>query len=364
MKFLIPKMPLLLIFAVVVFCSTTPNKIGEVDIKVDIIKPQEYLVYKTEFPLNIDGKADEDIWRKVPFTHSFVDIEGVKTPKYETKIKMLWDEQFFYVYAQLMEPHIWANLYQRDTVIFYNNDFEVFLDPSMDTYNYGEIEINALNTVWDLNLDKPYRVKGNADNSWDLDELKSAVSINGTLNNPDDIDSCWTVEMAIPIDRIMQLKNAEKTFPAEEEQWKVNFSRVNWEFDLNNGVYDRKKVNGKYLPEYYWVWSNQGVINMHEPEKWGIIQFTNKTTAANIDIKADKDFLHKQTAYALFRKTQFGDLKSMLTKKEGFTKPYTVEADTVIVEVVFTKTKEGFDYTVSGENKSFIIDETGYLNIK
>ncbi len=356
--------PLLLMLLILASCNTTNKKDGITDINIDVIKPQQYVICKAATPLIIDGIANEKEWDNAPFTNSFIDIEGIKTPKYDTKVKMLWDEQFLYVFAQLTEPHIWANLYQRDTVIFYNNDFEVFLDPSMDTYNYGEIEINALNTVWDLNLDKPYRVNGNADNNWNLDELKSAVKIYGTLNNPDDVDSLWCVEMAIPINRMMELKNSNNSFPADGEQWKINFSRVEWDFDLSDEKYDRKKQDGKYLPEYNWVWSNQGVINMHEPEKWGIVQFSTNTTTDNVNIRQDLDFLYKQTAYALFRKTRFGDLKELSDKETGFSKSFNVNVDSTIINAVYTKTSNGFNYIIKGNNKSFTIDETGYINIK
>ena len=75
---------------------------------------------------------------------------------------MLWDADFLYVYAKLDEEHIWGDITKRDAVIFYNNDFEVFISPSNDSHNYGEIEINALGTVWDLVLNKPYNVGGKA----------------------------------------------------------------------------------------------------------------------------------------------------------------------------------------------------------
>ncbi len=356
--------PLFFMLILLASCNTASNKKDDVDIKLDIIKPQEYVVCKTETPLTIDGIANEEAWSLAPFTDSFIDIEGVKTPKYDTKIKMLWDEQFFYIYAQLKEPHIWGNLYQRDTVIFYNNDFEAFLDPSMDTYNYGEIEVNVLNTIWDLKLDKPYRVSGNADNNWNLDSLKTAVQIYGTLNNPNDTDSCWTVEMAVPMDRIMELKNTDEKFPKDGEQWKVNFSRVEWDFDLVDGKYDRKKQDGKYLPEYNWVWSNQGVIAMHEPEKWGIVQFTNNNTPDHIEITKDKDFIFKQTAYALFRKTHYGDMKDLLQKEEGFTTTYKVKSDDIITTAEFTKTKNGFEYIVPAYCDNYVINETGYIKTK
>ena len=70
---------------------------------------------------------------------------------------MLWDDTYLYVGALLEEPHVWATLTQHDSVIFHDNDFEVFIDPDGDNHEYCEIEINALNTEWDLFLNKPYR---------------------------------------------------------------------------------------------------------------------------------------------------------------------------------------------------------------
>src|SRR5690606_40527589 len=60
----------------------------------------------------------------------------------------------------LEEPHINGKLHKRDEVIYYDNDFEVFIDPKGTTHNYFEIEINALNTVFDLRLPRPYRNGG------------------------------------------------------------------------------------------------------------------------------------------------------------------------------------------------------------
>ena len=75
---------------------------------------------------------------------------------------MLWDDDFFYIAAALEEPHVWATLTEHDSVIFQDPDFEVFLDPDGDNHSYYEIEINALGTVWDLRLVKPYRDGGPA----------------------------------------------------------------------------------------------------------------------------------------------------------------------------------------------------------
>jgi hypothetical protein len=61
-----------------------------------------------------------------------------------------------------------------------------------------EIEINALNTIWDLLLTRPYRDRGKAVTSWNLDGMLNQVALFGTINDPSDIDSCWTIEFALP----------------------------------------------------------------------------------------------------------------------------------------------------------------------
>ena len=111
---------------------------------------------------------------------------------------MLWDEDYLYFYAELEEPHVWAKLKERDTVIFYDNDFEIFIDPDGDTHSYYEYEVNAFNTVWDLMLTRPYRDQGQAIDNWNINGLKSAVHIEGTLNDPSDKDKYWAIEVAMP----------------------------------------------------------------------------------------------------------------------------------------------------------------------
>jgi hypothetical protein len=163
-------------------------------------QPKTYLCSYVHARIRIDGKLNETAWRKAVTTDLFVDIEGdaKPRPRFATRAKMLWDNQYFYIAAELEEPHLWATLTQRDSVIFHDNDFEVFIDPNGDRNEYYEFEINALNTGWDLFLPKPYRDGGKAQNSWDIAGLLTAVHLNGTLNNPRDADQGWSVEIALP----------------------------------------------------------------------------------------------------------------------------------------------------------------------
>ena len=263
--------------------------------------PRIYVAHKALDNFTIDGKPDEASWENAAWSDLFIDIEGKEKPLHDTRMKMTWDDQNLYLFAQLSEPHIWANLKQRDTIIFYNNDFEIFIDPDGDTHNYYEFEMNALNTIWDLFLSKPYRDQGKILGGWDFKGLKSAVHIQGTLNDASDIDQGWSVEVAIPWSFVTAPGGTIKI--PKNEYWRINFSRVNWDFDLIDGRYSRKKdKNGSYLPEYNWVWSPQEVINMHEPERWGYVYFSSEETGETANFSIPRDEQIKWYLYEQYRK--------------------------------------------------------------
>jgi len=335
-----------------------------IDLRTDTVIPKHYIITKSSEHIFIDGKADEAVWQSAVFSDYFVDIEGVEKPEYDTRFKMLWDEKYLYLYVEMEEPHIWANLKQRDTVIFFNNDFEVFIDPSGTTKNYAEIEINALGTVWDLLMDRPYYRSGRANNHWNLDALKATIKVYGSLNNPHDIDSLWAIEMAIPMDALTELRNSHGILLEEGELWRINFLRVEWDFDIIDGIYYRKKINGDFLENYNWVWSSQKVMKMHEPEKWGYLQFTHESSAENIAIVKDENMLIKQVLYALMRQTGYGSLQNLQKQKAGYIKNINVQfSDTDTLKAVFYKTNYGFEFTIKDKQsgKTFVINEGGML---
>lgn len=246
--------------------------------------PETYLCYRAGAPIQIDGKLDEADWSSVPWTNDFVDIEGdlKPKPKHRTRTKMLWDEEYFYFAAILEEPHLWATLHQRDTIIFYDDDFEIFIDPDGDGHNYAEFEMNANNTVWDMLMLWPYHLRQGPNTifNWNNPRLKTAVHIEGTLNNPEDIDQYWSVEIAFPWSALRELAPG-KALPKSGDQWRVNFSRVDWNVDIKNGRYVKKKDpdSGKNFPPENWVWSPTGRVDMHRPETWGFVQFSDHSVA-------------------------------------------------------------------------------------
>ena len=293
------------------------------------INPRNYVCYRSSAPLTIDGLINEADWLNVPWSEYFGDIEGSLKPEpaYKTRMKMLWDTNFLYIAAELEEPHVWANLTERESIVFYDNDFEVFIDPDGDTHHYLEYEMNAFNTQWDLMLLKPYRddLKQNvAIDNWNFNGMKSAVHVDGTINNPKDTDKGWTLEIAIPLDALTEISSTGK-LPVQGEQYRIDFSRVEWTVDIVEGKYKKRThlVEGKEkpLPENNWVWSPQGVIAMHQPETWGFLQFSEKKAGTGTDVYVpdpDNDvkwalrmLYYREQNYFIKNKMYTSDLKAL-----------------------------------------------------
>jgi len=282
--------------------------------------PEHYACLYAQTPPVIDGVLEEKVWSTAPWTADFRDIEGEirPLPYYRTRAKMLWDENNFYVAAWMEEPHLRGILKQRDTIIFKDNDFEIFLEDDGDTHNYFEIEINALGTIFDLMLVRPYRDGGPVVISWDAARMQSAVKLYGTLNDASDLDSAWTVEFAIPWEHF----GGRRKVPKENDVWRVNFSRVEYDLEIKNGVYQNKTSpeTGQPLPENNWVWSPQGIVNMHYPEIWGYVRFIkDDDTVGKEDVLnklerakwALRELYYNQKAYFSVHKNYSDNLKEL-----------------------------------------------------
>ncbi|MCP4248861.1 MAG: CehA/McbA family metallohydrolase [bacterium] len=237
---------------------------------------RQHVCYHTDQPVVIDGRLDDSAWADAAWTDRFVDIEGDAKPRpqYHTRLKMLWDDRHLYLAASLEDPHVWGTLTKRDAIVFQDNDFEIFIDPDGDAREYFEIEVNALNTIFDLLLMRTYKDGGPARHEWDVKGLQSAVHVDGTLNDPSDTDGGWNAELAIPWRSLAKWAHRPAP-PADGDVWRMNFSRVQWQHRVVDGRYEKVPDTA----ENNWVWSPQGEINMHLPLRWGYVKFATASSA-------------------------------------------------------------------------------------
>ncbi|MBN2788923.1 MAG: carbohydrate-binding family 9-like protein [Candidatus Delongbacteria bacterium] len=338
--------------------SGLDNLLKKSDLRVPKIdyEPRTYICLHTTEKINIDGKGSEKVWINAQWTDLFVDIEGDLKPKpeFDTKVKMLWDDNFMYFYAEMVEPHLWATLTERDAVIYHDNDFEIFIDPDGDTHNYYELEFNLFGTLWDLLLTKPYRDGGHAIDAWDVRDIKYALNLDGTLNDPSDIDKGWSIEVAIPWN-VLEEAAGHGGPPVNGEYWKVNFSRVQWDTEIIDGKYIKKND-----PEHNWVWSPQGLIAMHFPEMWGIVDFRieNLKRHATFKLYENEKWILRQLYYGMkYYKDKNKVYPQNLTELYSFMGIGELE---VIPELKLTQSM--FEITLSSEeNTKWHINNNGKL---
>jgi hypothetical protein len=308
---------LTLIFCIV-SCTRSPKTTEKISLNLPPEpQPKGYVCYRTTTPVIPDGLLDEKAWAEVPWTDYFVDIEGLSKPvaRFKTHAKMLWDDKNFYIAAELEEPDVWATLRQRDTVIFFDPDFEVFIDPDGDTHTYYELEVNPLGTAWDLLMVKPYRDGSPAVVGWDIAGLKVGTHVDGTINKPGDKDKGWTVEIIIPLASLTEYAWGA-SIPKAGDQWRLNFYRIEWRTVSEKGKY-KKEINpatGKtYLPDQ-WVWSPPNRNDIHMPEMFEFVQFSSLPAGEGTEaFVPDPDFNLK---WAL-RKIHYAE-KEFFTKNNTF----------------------------------------------
>jgi hypothetical protein len=233
-------------------------------------RPKRYVCPRASGSISVDGRLNDAAWSFAPWTDAFVDIEGSTKPmpRFRTRAKMIWNDEYLMIAAEMEEPHVWGSLTEHDAIVYHDNDFEIFIDPDGDRANYYEIEINTLGTIFDLLLVRTYIDGGPARHEWSASDMKYAVHVDGTLNDPSDTDRGWSVEFAIPWRTLAEFTN-QSTPPGDGDVWRINFSRVQWQHRVVDGTYERIPDTA----ENNWVWSPQGEINMHLPEHWGYVTF-------------------------------------------------------------------------------------------
>lgn len=232
-------------------------------------------------PGALTGDLTKDFWQDGEWITDFHDIEGDSLPRpaKQTRVKLLWDDEALYIGAELMDDTIWATVKDRDAVIFADNDFEVFLAPQDSSHRYFELELNAMNTVWDLLMERPQRDCVRRIIGWDIRGLETAVKIDGELNNPAADNQKWSVEMKLPWFSLRECPldacYPPRLAPEKGEIWRLNFSRVEYDVDVVDGKYVKRcGSDGQPLPEHNWLWSPTGAIDAHMPEMYGYLIFT------------------------------------------------------------------------------------------
>ena len=265
-------------------------------------KQTPYNAYRVRSPLVRDGRLSDLAWQNAPKSPRFADMETGEPAIFDTRAAVLWDDENLYIGFWIDEPYPTAKLTERDSLIFKENDVEVFIDGS-DCYY--EFEINALGTVYEVffiwrdaykrggYFDIPefdllerdaLSFGGNFDRTeehfwrgthprgtrwafldWDFPGMRSAVHVDGRLNDRSEPSKGWTVELAFPWAGMKHLANGRSLPPKEGDLWRLFLGRF------------QKIALGHEEVQAAWCWSPHGVYNTHMPDKFTPIVFSEST---------------------------------------------------------------------------------------
>jgi hypothetical protein len=253
-----------------------------------------YTAHRVTSLIAVDGRLDEAGWRSAPRSPRFVDLISGEPTLYDTRAAVLWDASHLYLAFWVEEPNVTATLTERDSLIYKNNDVEVFI---AGKDSYYEFEINAFNTIYEVFFvwEEAYQRGGFAAEpefsrtgprvrpfngvgfrahprgprigfwAWDFPGLRTAVHVDGTINQDGDKDRGWTVELAFPWAGMTWLARADGRAlpPKDGDVWRIDFSRFN-----------QYKAPAPAKDSGGWAWSRHGVWDSHVPECFPYIQFS------------------------------------------------------------------------------------------
>jgi hypothetical protein len=268
------------------------------------VGPEEIAHYdcrRASAPIAVDGNLDKPAWHAAERSPRFVDMVTGEPGFLGTEAAALWDDENLYVAFWIDEPSVRAKLTERDSLVFLENDVEVFVDGG-DCYY--ELEINALGTVYEIFYiwQDAYRDRrtglagpefdllggralsfgGDYDRdgatfwrgrhprglrwafrNWDLPGLRTAVLVDGAINEPAIVDRGWTVELALPWRGLAPLANVRSIPPRPGDVWRIFFGRFEL---LSSGGQEIR-------PHPAWAWNRHGVYDTHLPECWTAVTF-------------------------------------------------------------------------------------------
>jgi hypothetical protein len=152
---------------------------------------------KTTETIVIDGKLDEELWKKAAKQKFIMNWAAEKSAPTLATVQMAWDDDFIYFAGDLEDADIFADVKERDGSTWTNDVFELFIKPAVDKPVYFEFHITAANVITDIRMPRPGAKQSRRNAEWDS-KVTSAVHLNGTLNQRGDKDTGWTVEVRIP----------------------------------------------------------------------------------------------------------------------------------------------------------------------
>jgi hypothetical protein len=177
--------------------------------------------------ITLDGKLDEPAWSETSWTRFWGHPSGKRVRAPLTRAKFLWSPDALYIAVEARDHDVWGTLTERDSDTWTQEVIELFIDADGDHRDYLELQVTPANVVFDARF-KHHRSDLKVARAWNMTGFKSAVWVDGTLNQREDRDRAWYVEMKVPV---AEVPGAQAELAAGQ-LWRFNMFR----FDAPKGA--------------------------------------------------------------------------------------------------------------------------------
>lgn len=159
---------------------------------------------RLEGKIIIDGKLDENAWKRAAIVSGFLNIATKAPAAEETRARVLFDDQNFYISFEAMTEHAWSSLkakeIKKDSPVWQDDCLEIFLMPPGEKSRYYHFVVNSLGTLYDAREKDP--------------SFESGATVKTSRKK-----DRYIVEMQIPVSAM----NRQKITCGEP--WKIHFTR-------------------------------------------------------------------------------------------------------------------------------------------
>ena len=181
----------------------------------------EYFVKRSTEKIVIDGILDEADWKAAQSAGDFKFRRYEGEEKEHTEVKILWDDTFLYISYKCVDRYIWAEHYNTNATTYKDDCVELFWNPNPEAGNaYNMFEFNCIGNL--LSVYKNFeRSIHERDSRIMVPHI--AQTIQGTVNNDEDIDTGWILEVAVRFSDYPELSKREVPLPGD--MWRVGLNR-------------------------------------------------------------------------------------------------------------------------------------------
>src|SRR5947207_3618677 len=218
--------------------------------------PKRVIIPKLRGGIKIDGELKEAVWKKAVVLEPFYKNDGSGREREHTEVRLWYDKKALYLGWLCQDSDILATFTNRDST-FWDEEVVEFFVTSKALNRYFELEWNPLGGVFDAIIENKMDEKGvsksfRGDWSYTAKTMKSAAKVKGTVNNSNDKDESWQVEVMLPF------VDLGLDTPKPGDIWRGNFYRFN---------------RGKGEPVEALSWSPTLLPGFHQPSRFGYLEF-------------------------------------------------------------------------------------------